>query len=121
MWNKELAACARLYPTGVLTFVGDSGFPYSLRCIADFDDNAEAITLQSLPPGIEERPGKACLLFHRHKADFSDQHELMIKGELAFEDGLVIFRPNGWLTGAGSEKNDRMPISGTMMERIQFM
>ena len=45
----------------------------------------------------------------------------MVKGELAFEDGQLIFRPNGWLTGSGSEINDRMPISGTIVERIQFM
>src|SRR6266705_2910253 len=105
MWNKDLAACARVYPTGVLTLVEESGFPFSVRCKATFDDADEVVTLQALPPREGGWQGKACLLFHRHKADFSDQHELMIKGELVTEDDVVTFRPNAFLTGAGRQQS----------------
>lgn len=121
MWNKELVTCARAYTNGVLTLVEESGYPLSVRCAPTFDDTAEVITIPNLPPPARGAQGKACLLFHRHKPDLSGQYELMIKGELTNEDGVVTFHPTGFLSGSGSDKTDRMPVSGTMIERLQFM
>ncbi|HST03367.1 MAG TPA: hypothetical protein VLQ48_01380 [Chloroflexia bacterium] len=121
MWNKTLAQCARVYPTGVLTLIDDAGFPFSVRCEASFDDTTETITLHELPANLAGYQSKACMLFHRHKADFSDQHELMIKGELTWEGKEAYIHPDGWLTGTGNSVDDRMPVSGSLLDRIRFM
>src|SRR5947209_162206 len=121
MWNKELIACARAYPSGILTAVDQSGYPFSIRCEAIFSEDRETITFKGAPPSTAGMRGMACLLFHRHREDLGDQHELMIKGELSDEDGALTFRPTGFLTGSGSDNTNRMPVSATMLERIQFM
>jgi len=121
MWVKELVECARAYPTGVLTTIDPGGYPASVRCQVEFDEAGELVAFPSLSAQAIGGQGKACLLFHRHKADFSGQHELMIRGELTAGDGGITLRPEAFLTGSGSLTSDRMPVSGTMTERFRFM
>ncbi len=52
MWNKTLIAYARVYPSAVLTVVEDSGYPWSVRCIVEFDDARELILFPTPPPGV---------------------------------------------------------------------
>ena len=112
MWNKELVACARAYTSGVLTLVQESGYPLSVRCTPIFDDAAEIVTLPDLPPITTGAQGKACLLFHRHKADLSGQYELMIKGELTNDDGAITFRPTGSSQGQAAIRQTACPFPG---------
>ena len=121
MWNKQLIACARVYPSGVLTVVKDSGYPLSVRCLVEFDDARELIFFPTPPPDVVGRQGLACLLFHRHNADLGGQHELLIKGELREEAGVLTLRPNGFLTGSGRQDTDRMPVAGSPMDIIRYM
>src|SRR5205085_4281246 len=100
MWNKTLIACARTYPSGVLSVVEDSGYPRSVRCVVELDDARELILFPTPPPDLVGRQGLACLLFHRHEADLGGQHELLIKGELREEAGVLIFYPSEFLTGS---------------------
>ncbi len=121
MWNELLIACARTYPSGVLTVVEDSGYPLSVRCVVEFDDARELILFPAPPPDVVGRQVLACLLFHRHNADMSGQRELLIKGELREEAGVLILRPGGFLTGSGRQDTDRMPYAGSPLDMIRYM
>lgn len=121
MWNKALIACARVYPSGVLTVVEDSGYPRSVRCVVEFDDARELILFPAPPPDMVGRQGLACLLFHRHNADLGGQHELLIKGELREEVGVLMLRPGDFLTGSGNQNTDRMPVAGSALDMMRFM
>ena len=121
MWNKQLIACARTYPSGVLTVVEDSGYPLSLRCNVEFDDVRELILFPVPTPDVVGRQGLACLLFHRHNADMSGQRELLIKGELREEAGVLTLRPENFLTGSGRQDTDRMPYAGSPLDIMRYM
>ena len=121
MWNKILVQRARAYSSGVLTFVDDAGYPFSVRCTAHFDDGRELVTFIAPPPLIKGRQGPACLLFHRHNAVLEDQYELMIKGALRDEGGSPVFQPADFLTGTGSAVDDQMPHATNPVQLIQFM
>jgi hypothetical protein len=121
MWNKQLITRAQIYPTGVLTLVDAQGYPFSARCAVEFDAAREVMILSGMGVLFQDMAGKACLLFHRHNPDLSGQHELMIKGELALEDGRLVFRPGEFLTGSGRQDTDRMPVAGSPIDIFQFM
>ena len=121
MWNKSLIACARTYPSGVLTVVEDSGYPLSVRCNVEFDDVRELILFPAPTPDVVGRQGLACLLFHRHNADMSGQCELLIKGELREEAGVLTLRPEKFLTGSGRQDTDRMPYAGSPLDIMRYM
>jgi hypothetical protein len=121
MWNKRLITCARSYPSGVLTVVEGSGYPLSVRCVVEIDDTRELILFPALSPDVVGRQGSACLLFHRHNADLSGQRELLIKGALHEEAGVLILRPDGFLTGSGRQDTDRMPYAGSPLDIIRYM
>jgi hypothetical protein len=119
-WNADLIRRARAYPRGVLTIVEPSGYPASVRCRLEIDEGRSLFVIADPPPGAEGWRGKASLLFHRHDANLGGQHEMMLKGALRDEGGLV-FQPAEFLTASGSMKTDTMPVSGSMLQRIQFM
>ena len=121
MWNEKLIACARTYPSGVLTVIEDSGYPRSVRCVVEFDDARELILISIPSLEVVGRQGLACLLFHRHNADMSGQRELLIKGELHEEAGTLVLLPGDFLTGSGRQDTDRMPYAGSPMDIIRYM
>lgn len=121
MWNKRLVAFARVYPSGIVTLVEDSGYSLSVRCAVEFDDARELIVFPAPPPDVAGRQGTTCLLFHRHDADLSGQRELLIKGELREEAGVLILRPDAFLTGSGRQDTDRMPYAGSALDIMRYM
>jgi hypothetical protein len=121
MWNKRLIACARTYSSSVLSVVEDSGYPLSVRCVVEFDDSRELILFPTPPLDVVGRQGPACLLFHQHNADLSGQRELLIKGELREEAGVLILRPDDFLTGSGRQDTDRMPYAGSALDIMRYM
>src|SRR5437868_14348540 len=115
MWKEKLIACARTYPSGVLTVVEDSGYPRSVRCVVEFDDARELILISIPSLEVVGRQGLACLLFHRHNADMSGQRELLIKGELHEEAGTLVVHSSDCLTGSDRQYTDRMPYAAPPM------
>lgn len=121
MWDKRLAALAREYPTGVLTWVEASGYPISVRCKAHLDGAREVVTFIDLPPVAEGWRGKACLLFHRHNEHLEGLHQMVLKGELIEEDeGATIMRVTEFVTANGRPDTDEMPHAGRPLHMFQF-
>jgi hypothetical protein len=121
MWNKQLIALARAYASAVLTIIEPSGYPLSVRCNVTFDETREAIGFALLPALARNWQGKACLLFHRHNERLENQHELLIRGELADVAGNLAFHPTAFVTGTGSTTKDMMPHAGAPLDLIRFM
>lgn len=121
MWNEKLIARARTYSSGVLTVVEDSGYPYSIRCVVEFDDTRQLILFPTPPAEVVGRRGLACLLFHSHDAELGGQREVLIKGELREEAGVLILRPGDFLTGSGRQDTDRMPYAGSPLDIMRYM
>jgi hypothetical protein len=121
MWNKVLIMGVGAYHSAVLTVVEPSGYPISVRCTVHCDEAHEYITFPTLPALATGWRGLAALLLHRHDAELEEQHELLIKGDLAEEDGQLCLRPSDFLTGTGSPKTDQMPHAGDPIELVRFM
>lgn len=121
MWSNVLAACARRYPSGVLTTVDSSGYPTSVRCTVTLDDAAQVIRLTTLPPLAADWRGPACLLFHRHDAHLEDQHQLLVRGDLAAAGATLVLRPSEFLTPTGRADHDALPHAGTPWQLLQFL
>ena len=113
MWNKQLIACARVYPSGVLTVVEDSGYPLSVRCLVEFDDARELILFPAPPPDVVGRQGSACLLFHQFNERLEGLRQLVILGELICEDGVLTLQVSKFVTANGRHNTDRMPHAGS--------
>src|SRR4051794_39369420 len=121
MWNEKLVECARAHEFGTLTIVDASGYPSSVRCTARFDGVSELIAFPSLGPEPRTWRGSACLLFHSHNEQLEDFHEMVIKGDLLEEDGQLVMRPTGFLTGTGRLDSDAMPHAKDPIHLVKFM
>jgi hypothetical protein len=121
MWNRSLAARARLYSSGVLSVVDADGYPFSARCQVIVDDAQELIAFTNLPAVAAEWRGAACLLFHRHDDRLENQYQLLIRGQLVAENGQLVFRTDRFVSGGGSPTSDRMPHAGAPLQLIQFL
>lgn len=121
MWNSVLAARARAYDSAVLTVVESSGYPFSVRCRARFDDSTETIAILEAPRVAASWRGSASLMLHRHNSVLEDFHELSIKGELQESGGTLILKPSEFLTGTGRPDTDEMPHAGKPLDLLRFM
>src|SRR5215813_8694345 len=102
MWNKRLAQRISVYPTGVLSTVEPSGYPASVRCTVEVHAAEQTITFPQLPAFAAAWRGKAALLFHRHNTRLEGLYQLVIKGELMEQDGMLLFKVSEFVTGTGS-------------------
>ena len=90
MWNEQLARLASGYATGVLSVAADeSGYPQSLRVAPKLDAAHQQFTFPDIPPFAAGWRGKACLLFHQHNDRLEGLRQLVIKGELVDEAGVL--------------------------------
>ena len=120
MWDDRLAALAAKYETAVLSWVAPTGDPVSVRCRVVLDAASERVTFPALPPMAEGAAGFACLLFHMHDEHLEGLRQLVIKGELAVDEGTIVLRVTGFVTANGRTGTDRMPHAGAPLHMFQF-
>ena len=120
MWNKQLAARACEYPSGVLSIVESNGYPISVRCTVRLDETRQAFTIPTPPPVAGEWRGKACLLFHHHNERLEGLRQLVILGELVREEGLLTLRVSKFVTANGRSDTDQLPHAGSPLHMLQF-
>jgi hypothetical protein len=120
MWDSRLAALAAGYSTGVLSWVHPSGYPVSVRCRVTLDAARECATFDALPPAARDGRGPACLLLHAHDARLEGLRQMVLKGELVAEDGVVVLRVSEFVTANGRRGTDRLPHAGAPLHMLQF-
>jgi hypothetical protein len=64
--------------------------------------------------------GKACLLFHRHNERLEGMRQLVILGELVYEEGLLTLRVSKFVTANGRSDTDQLPHAGSPLHMLQF-
>ncbi|MDQ3703834.1 MAG: hypothetical protein M3437_01180 [Chloroflexota bacterium] len=121
MWNDRLVAAVRDYSSGVLSSVEPSGYPTSVRCTARVDAERRVVVISPVPPVAQGWQGKACLLFHMHDEHLEGLRQLVLKGELAAEDGTLVLRNVEFVTANGRANTDVMPHAGAPLHMLQFL
>jgi hypothetical protein len=121
VWDKKLADLASKYPTGILTVVGPSGYPVSVRCATSFDEANETIHLPNPPSIAKNWRGKACMLFHYHNEHLEGLRQLAVKGELVDDGGNPAFKVSEFVTANGRPDSDEMPHAGAPVHMFQFL
>lgn len=100
MWT-ELVHELKDFPTAVLTCVDSSGYPFSIRCTPDPDDESQRLRLE-LPEYIDFQAGPAWLLCHKHDEALWNLKSFAVKGRLGQDDrGCWLFLPEKYIPGAG--------------------
>src|SRR5947208_12264409 len=113
MWNKQLAECARLFESAVLTTLDADGYPRSVRCTVTLDDSSETVRLTGVPAWAADWRGTAGLLFHRHNRELEGQHQMGIRGDLQAEGDTLVLRSVAFVTANGRTDSDELPHAGT--------
>jgi hypothetical protein len=121
MWNKQLARLATKYPTGVLSVADVGGYPASVRLVARLDTRRRVVTFPALPPYAQDWRGKACLLFHRHNSRLEGLRQMVLKGELVEEGGVVVLSVTDFVTANGQTNTDEMPHAERPIQLLQFL
>jgi Pyridoxamine 5'-phosphate oxidase len=85
VWDGRLDELGGHYDTGVLSFVGPDGFPFSGRVAVEPDRGARRIRLGGPPEGIPVERGLACLTAHDHSPEFNWQRNFQVRGDLVEE------------------------------------
>ena len=117
-----LAQLATKYPTGVLSVADAGGYPRSVRLAARLDTKRRVVTFPALPLYAQGWRGEACLLFHRHNNRLEGLHQLVLKGELVKEDGVVAaLRVTDFVTANGQTNTDEMPHAERPIQLLQFL
>ena len=120
MWDKQLAALVRAYPSGILSWVQPSGDPPSVRVVVQLDEAGERVLFPALPPAAVGSSGLACLLFHAHDDHLEGLRQMVLKGELVNEDGALIFKVIEFVTANGRPGTDQMPHAGAPLHMFAF-
>jgi hypothetical protein len=120
MWDSQLAARARAYPTGVLSWVGPSGYPVSVRVAAELHEASESVSFPELPPAALDAAVLACLLFHFHDDRLEGLRQMVIKGELVAGKGSVVLKVTEFVTANGRTHTDQMPHAGAPLHMLAF-
>ncbi|GEM_PF-3030633 len=122
MWNSKLAARIKDYSSAVLTVVDETtGYPMSVRCIPQMDATREVFTIPDAPPFAAGWRGKACLLFHTHNERLEGLRQLVVKGELTEENGVLALKVSEFVTANGRSDTDAMPHASAPLHLLQFL
>lgn len=97
MWNDVARESAR-FASGVLSGLGPSGTPVSVRCRPLADERRRGLVIEDPYP---VSPGPASLLYHRHDERLWKLRSCLITGELSVEADHWILRPTRFVPGMG--------------------
>ncbi|MDP8958415.1 MAG: hypothetical protein M3N51_04270 [Actinomycetota bacterium] len=95
--TAETAGRVGDFPSAVLTFVDESGYPFSLRVRVEPAGEEVRVVV---PEGVEVRPGPAGLLCHSHDEELWNQKSFSARGRLSRSEGWL-FSPERHVEGLG--------------------
>jgi hypothetical protein len=99
MW----AEFTKLFPTftsAVLTGFDETGYPFSLRCQPQLDNERQVLTIP-IPATLPIQPGAASLLLHSHDEQLWNLRSYMVRGQLQADNDAWFLRPEKFTPGAG--------------------
>jgi len=99
MWNR-IAKQVQSYPDAILTFVQESGFPFSVRCKPHYERDQQVFRLH-LPDQIGIQAGPAGLLCHQHDKNLWNLKSIVVRGRLEQDERGWLFRPLQCVPGMG--------------------
>lgn len=88
------------YPSAVITWVDESGYPYSVRCAPHVPSDSDSLILD-LPAGAGPREGNASLLCHRHNEKTWNLRSFLARGVLKQDGGRWTFTPRSLSCDSG--------------------
>ena len=83
------------YREGVLSFIDDRGYPYSIRSRFDLKEPENCIEMRR-PKSLRQKltpDQKACVIFHHHDDKLDHQRQLLLRGVVNEQDNKLIFAP----------------------------
>ncbi len=99
MWD-DIRRALRKFDDGVLTWVGDDGYPVSVRTRPEPDDASQTLRVTA-PPGLEIQPGPASVLCHSHNDETWNLKSCLVRGMLEPDGGGWVLRPVAFVPGSG--------------------
>jgi hypothetical protein len=116
-----LARLAAYSAGGVLSRLGDDGYPASVRVGARWRAGTREVALDPLPSIAARWRGPATLLFHRHDERLEGLAQLVLKGAIVERpDGAIVFEVVDLVTANGRPDTDEMPHAGAPIHMLQF-
>lgn len=99
MWD-EVAKYIEYFPSAVLCWVNEQGYPYSVRCKPQLDSYNQVIrVLISEHTGIQSGP--AGMLCHKHDEWLWNLKSFTLRGTVEKDDLGWLFRPTKFIPGLG--------------------
>jgi hypothetical protein len=99
MWSRLVRLLSQ-YPSAVIAFVDDDGFPTSFRC-HPVPDAAEEVLILDPPPGMTPCAGRGGLLCHRHNEQLWGLRSFIAGGVLEERGGRWVLVPDRLTLGMG--------------------
>ncbi len=99
VWHERIDELGRDYPTAVISFVGEDGFPFALRTRMQADADARLVWIDGDPVGAPMEAGLACITAHAHSPDFTWQRNFQVRGDLVDVDGRWALAPHKLVGG----------------------
>lgn len=107
MWNDIVTNLGK-FPNAVLTGIDLAGYPFSVRCKPQVDENRQVLLIEPLGD-ISLQPGRAGILCHYHDEQLWDLKSFQIHGSLERADQGWVFRPERFIPwGSTSGQLDQM-------------
>lgn len=99
MW-PELVRLLRRYPSAVVTFVADDGYPVSFRCRPTVDAAGRRLVIEP-PVDVQLRAGRAGLSCHSHDEELWRLRSFIAAGVLEPDGDRWVLLPDRLSTGMG--------------------
>jgi hypothetical protein len=98
VWS-DLRAALALFPSIVLTWLDDAGYPVSVRLAVEPVDTGQVLRFP-VPAGLELRSGPASVMSHSHDEETWHLRTFMTRGFLEHDGEGWLFRPLTYIPGA---------------------
>jgi hypothetical protein len=96
----EIRRYLRRFPSAVLSGVDSTGYPVSIRCQPEPDEQLKLLRI-TIPNALGLQPGPASILCHSHNLFLWNLHSFLIRGLLEVHEGSYRFRPFKFVPGIG--------------------
>ena len=99
MWSN-LRKYSVQFESAVLTGMDANGYPYSIRCTPQFDDDKQVMRL-AMATGADIMPGRAGMLYHQHNEQLWNLKSFLVRGRIEQDTQGWVLYPEQLILGGG--------------------